>query len=589
MERNNIFKIIRRFSLRSRLFLAFILTSIIPLLWMGQYSYRIYLDSMEKKLSTSTEQTLVLVNQNTYSEIEKYQYLCGSICTNSAIQNALMNTGMTESEKHRTILDIQSIIRTQIIYPAQAKNITVYDTEGKIFYDLGYDGLYTHDKEEILNALNEDAPSDVWRYVHSYRFHDLLILGRRILDPDDMNTVIGYCLISIDEHLFSKTILRPVNLDESSNIMYMNMDGTVLSSWDRTVPLGEPYETTGLIDTVNSLLPQKTGAFSIPLSGEDSLVTYNYNSSLNQVFVYTMPISYINRDSKEVLLQIVFLGIILVMVCLMIVAIIYNSLYSPINSMTDFCEEVSSGNLSAQINDDMPDELGYLSRNMDSMSTRIKALVESQSKQAEEKRQLELQMLQYQINPHFLFNTLNTFHLVATMNQDMVVSEGIQSLSNLLQNTITNKNSLIPLKDEIDNLKDYFSIMRIRYAGNFEVVYDISPENALDCLVPNLITQPLAENAVIHGSYDNGTIITINVSCHLSEDKLTIEIRDNGKGFDSSAVNVFERSSNKHIGVLNVDQRIKLNYGESYGLSIESVPSVGTTCTMIIPAVFKAD
>ena len=106
---------------------------------------------------------------------------------------------------------------------------------------MGYDGLYSDDVSRILSRLEEEN-QDVWAYAHTYRNRDILILGRRIYEQYSQSRVIGYTLISIDEKFFSKTVLEPVGLADSSNIMYLNMDGTILSSWDRSIQLGQKTE-----------------------------------------------------------------------------------------------------------------------------------------------------------------------------------------------------------------------------------------------------------------------------------------------------------------------------------------------------------
>ena len=165
---------------------------------------------------------------------------------------------MTDTEKNQAINEIQHMIRSKIIYPAQAKNITVYDTDGNIFYDLGYDGLYSDDVSRILSRLEEEN-QDVWAYAHTYRNRDILILGRRIYEQYSQSRVIGYTLISIDEKIF-KTVLEPVGLADSSNIMYPNMDGTILSSWDRSIQLGQKTEKK-LLKNIQARLPKQNRFF----------------------------------------------------------------------------------------------------------------------------------------------------------------------------------------------------------------------------------------------------------------------------------------------------------------------------------------
>ena len=584
MEKKYHFQGFRKFSIKTRLVIALLMISIIPLVGISGYSFHIFSAALQEKLSASISQTLSMINLNMVSEIEKYQYLCGSICISEEIKKGLLKKDMTDMEKNQAMLEIQNMIRNKIIYPAQAKNITVYDTDGNIFYDLGYDGFYQEDVDRILSQL-EEQDQDVWAYVHTYRDRNILVLGRRIYEHYSKSRVIGYTLISIEEKIFSKTVLEPVGLSDSSNIMYMNLDGTVLSSWNRSIALGEKTDEE-LLKKIQERLPKKTDSFSIHENGEEQLVTYIFNKNLNQLFVYTMPYHYINSEVYAMLKQILVVVMFLVLLCIGIVAMVYQGIMSPIKRMLEFCHEVSEGKLSVRIQDKHKDELSRLSGSMDHMADTIEHLMDQQKTQEKKKRELELQMLQYQLNPHFLFNTLNSLRFVAAMHKDQIVSDGIQALSSLLQNTLTNKNEYITIQEELENLENYFSILRIRYAGSFEYSFHVEEDELLSCLVPKLILQPLAENSVMHGSSDNGTVMEIQITCWREDENVIIELSDDGKGFEVTDDALAPHQERKRIGVANVNDRIQLNFGRKYGLKIDSQPGNGTTCTLTLPELY---
>ena len=584
MEKKHHFQGFRKFSIKTRLVIALLMISIIPLVGISGYSFHIFSAALQEKLSASISQTLSMINLNMVSEIEKYQYLCGSICISEEIKKGLLKKDMTDMEKNQAILEIQSMIRNKIIYPAQAKNITVYDTDGNIFYDLGYDGFYQEDVDRILSQL-EEQDQDVWAYAHTYRDRNILVLGRRIYEHYSKSRVIGYTLISIEEKIFSKTVLEPVGLSDSSNIMYMNLDGTVLSSWNRSIALGEKTDDE-LLKKIQERLPKKTDSFSIHENGEEQLVTYIFNKNLNQLFVYTMPYHYINSEVYAMLKQILVVVMFLVLLCIVIVAMVYQGIMSPIKRMLEFCHEVSEGKLSVRIQDKHKDELSRLSGSMDHMADTIEHLMDQQKTKKKKKRELELQMLQYQLNPHFLFNTLNSLRFVAAMHKDQIVSDGIQALSSLLQNTLTNKNEYITIQEELGNQENYFSILRIRYAGSFEYSFHVEEDELLSCLVPKLILQPLAENSVMHGSSDNGTVMEIQITCWRENEDVMIELSDDGKGFEVTDDALAPHPERKRIGVANVNDRIQLNFGRKYGLKINSQPGKGTTCTLTLPELY---
>lgn len=275
----------------------------------------------------------------------------------------------------------------------------------------------------------------------------------------------------------------------------------------------------------------------------------------------------------------------LVLLCIGIVAMVYPGITSPIRSMLDFCRELSKGNLSVRIQDDHKDELSDLSRSMNHMADTIESLMKQQKSQEKKKRELEIQMLQYQLNPHFLFNTLNSLRFVAAMHKDQIVSDGIQALSSLLQNTLTNKNEYITIQEEFENLENYFAILRIRYAGSFEYSFDVEEEELFSCLVPKLILQPLAENSVMHGSSDDGSVMEILITCWEENNHLIIELYDNGKGFEVTPTALEPHTNRKKIGITNVNDRIQLNFGKEYGLKVNSHPGEGTACTLTLTEV----
>ena len=285
---------------------------------------------------------------------------------------------------------------------------------------------------------------------------------------------------------------------------------------------------------------------------------------------------------KHILVVVVFL----VLLCIVIVAMVYQGIMSPIKRMLEFCREISGGKLSVRIQDKHKDELSRLSGSMDHMADTIEHLMDQQKTQEKKKRELELQMLQYQLNPHFLFNTLNSLRFVAAMHKDQIVSDGIQALSSLLQNTLTNKNEYITIQEELENLENYFSILRIRYAGSFEYSFHGEEDELLSCLVPKLILQPLAENSVMHGSSDNGTVMEIQITCWRENEDVIIELSDDGKGFEVTDDALTPHPERKRIGVANVNDRIQLNFGRKYGLKINSQPGKGTTCTLTLPELY---
>ena len=311
------------------------------------------------------------------------------------------------------------------------------------------------------------------------------------------------------------------------------------------------------------------------------IISYIISTVFPLLFVYLY--SYYLYGSSVVTGQLLVLSILIAGIALTMTTYTYLSISSPIQHMIETCQNISDGNLDVRIQDKGNDELAYLSDNIDSMVTEIQLLLEQRQESDARKRELELKMLQYQINPHFLFNTLNTLMLVAQMNQDKVVADGIRSLSELLKNTLINDHEFITIGEEIANLKHYFSIQTIRYAGSFHVNYEI-PEDLTDFMLPKLILQPLAENSVLHGSYNDGTVMEIYVRCYQESADIILEVEDHGKGFDMNDKSSVPKGLGG-IGSRNVNDRIHLYFSDDYGMTVSSAPGKGTLCRIRIPSI----
>jgi two-component system sensor histidine kinase YesM len=260
---------------------------------------------------------------------------------------------------------------------------------------------------------------------------------------------------------------------------------------------------------------------------------------------------------------------------------IYRSVASPINRIMTKCR--STPQTGEPLGDESLDELGFLSRAIDQYTADLEAMTQMRVVDQRRKRELELEALQYQVNPHFLFNTLGTLKWVAIINDaPPVISKGITSLSELLRSVLLSKDEMIPIREELENLAHYFMIQRIRYAECFEVVNEIDL-TAEENKIPRFILQPLAENAILHGSEGGTRQIVITVRCARTPEGVLLEILDNGNGFDPSAVRNNHDEKFSGIGLSNVDERLKLYFGDRHGLDIRSRPGEGTVCRLLIP------
>lgn len=311
-------------------------------------------------------------------------------------------------------------------------------------------------------------------------------------------------------------------------------------------------------------------------------MVYVYSSRYELYMFSVVPYTSLNRDVNWVKGLILAVTSLLLVICLALSLLIYFSVITPINAAVAVYKRAEGGGTPV-IQDRGQDELALMSNSIDSLIINNRRVMTELKKSDEEKRELEIEMLKFQLNPHFLFNTLNTFKWIADINCLYNLRDGITSMADLLRSTLVQKQELVTLQAETDNLKSYCTIQNLRYAGQFEVLFTLD-EEAPKCYVPRFILQPLVENAIVHGIRNKEDVLHITVSGRVSDGLLTIEVRDDGIGFDTSRVIDAESGQFLGIGLANVDKRLRLYFGKGSRLTITSQPGGGTVCSLTIPA-----
>ena len=245
-------------------------------------------------------------------------------------------------------------------------------------------------------------------------------------------------------------------------------------------------------------------------------------------------------------------------------------LSKPIHVLHDAMDEVQEGNLDTHVDMERQDEFGELAENFNIMTKRISSYMEERVRREKELNETQIAMMQSQLNPHFLYNTLDTMKWVAKANHIPEIATLAAKLAKILRTSISSA-QFITLQEEMTLVESYAKIQKIRFNGKFDFRYEIAPETE-EILVPKLIVQPIVENAVIHGlaDADEGHIF---VRAYLERKELVIEVSDDGCGISDEVIrrlgNRDKEQKNGHIGFYNVDTIIRLHYGKDYGLRAE--------------------
>lgn len=451
-----------------------------------------------------------------------------------------------------------------------------------------------------------------------YDFYSLDFLGKNGINntvkiipnyiPDYINTssvndfsVITYCIFLFDEN--------SVKFDKPLGIAAVNMRADFFKTAykDSAGFKGNIFVVGSndltLFDSSGALSGEQFPFEEFSASSFDSLES-NEKYIVNKLHSEETSFSFINIVDKRVIEKATdgihksINNIIAVCVALtLLISLISASAFARrIRLLVRNMKDVENGNLDTRIAVGSDDEIGYLEQSFNTMCMKLDEYIKNVYVFEIKTKTAELRALQTQINPHFLFNTLESIRVTAQINNDAQAAKMIHILGNLFRWNIKVKGMFVDLKEEIDYVRSYIELQKLRHDNAFSVSIDVEPA-ALKLGVPKLILQPIVENAINHGLSNNIPGSHIGVEGRLDGGRLILRVSDNGKGMDDDKVmevvgglgKIQDGADLHHIGLSNVHQRISILFGESYGLKIKSRLGTGTEIELSIPAMSKEE
>ena len=315
---------------------------------------------------------------------------------------------------------------------------------------------------------------------------------------------------------------------------------------------------------------------SIPLSG------WRLTDTISTEFLY--------QDIYELRTFMFVVSLGLLMICLLATFFAIYSQLRPLFKLKEQMQQVMAGNLNAEIaTTDSKDEISSLSRTFNNMVTEIGHLIEEIQVTQKRESELRFEMLLAQINPHFLFNTLNSIKWMSVMSGTEHITNTITALGRLLEISMNKVNDVLPIEEELENIKSYIKIQQVRYPGRFDVAYHIE-EGILKEHTLKLILQPLVENSILH-NIEARDFLMIDISGRCENGIIILQVQDNGTGMDADTMKEILKPKKQGkkgyvfsgLGVSNVQERIQLAYGPDYGLQYDSDGNSFTTVTIRFP------
>lgn len=403
---------------------------------------------------------------------------------------------------------------------------------------------------------------------------------------NEYNKKIGFINGSINLKKFSEIV---GNIDVHDGFTWiMNKNKDVYSS--NSEELVNKYISPEGLNAINDKSQEaKSGTVSLKnLSNKDSTVFFSSIPYTEDWVLCTMiENSMVYAQTNSIINFVILIGIILLILAIFLAFIISNSIVKPLQVLKHNMIEVSEGNLRSYYEVENNDEISVLGQVFNEMLNKTENLVDEVVQVQSQRRNAELRALQSQINPHFLYNTLDTLQWKALEYNAVEVADMINFLSRFFRISLSAGKEFITISEEIEHVKNYLEIQKIRYQD--KISYNIEADHSAEGnLVPKLIIQPLVENSIYHGLKPRKQLGVIDIKVYSREGYIFIEVSDNGLGINYNNLeiirkNLSESIESDHYGLYNINERLRFAFGEKYSISIESVVNSGTKVLLKIP------
>lgn len=564
-------------SFRFKLFGAFLIISFVVLGSLGVMIYQYISRIMYQQIIADEKNTMKqMATHVTYIQ-DTVEKTVKAIAISNEIQNTVRNRKdytMFEWLSHKR--DMRKILSTYYNIHPFYESVMVVDLDGNIFSSNNTEEEI--EEQEWYQNWKKEGREKGYSEIHNYY----------IEQGQAFDKVISY-LISFRnlENVQQKMGTIIINLNVNRLLDGVATGNSVGSSYCL-------YSGTGEVicgDSISQNYEQLLNTNKEEIIAEDgSVILVNRNITNDWLLTSVIPANYIETQLKPIRTLAFLVFLVVTVLYYIILYIVIRHFTKPIFILKDAAENVADGKLDTYVSVDSGDEFTVLGNAFNKMVANIKELLQKSVEYEKKNNEIEINRLILQINPHFIYNTLNCIVYLARLKQYKNIIAFTNAFVSLLQDTLRiDVNDIFTnIEQEIKNIKNYITIQEIRYPNMIHVVYDI-PEDVLQYAIPNVLIQPFVENAIYHGLAvkPEGGMLTIRI-CKIASD-LEIRVIDDGIGMERNIVdriliendekNGFMRS----IGISNVKERILHIYGEPYGISIESQPENGTEVIITIP------
>ncbi|MBJ6362678.1 sensor histidine kinase [Paenibacillus sp. GCM10012307] len=574
-------------SIRSQMVFFFSILLLLPVLGSAAYVYWTVQTNLLQSYARHHNQSAEALSDEIAKWRKEYESLMLRIFGDPLVQRFL---NVKEWKQTAELFTLSSDVRNRLVAYGDsgefARSIFIMNNDYRISGSTAISPKLTVNLINMTEKVNEADGSSIW--FNGYD-EGTIVIARHIMDNRyDLNRKIGYMFILLDKqevlNMFEQFIL-----DEGQQFAVFDnehqLDISSTTNWDPRMFVSGVGTAAG---------------YSVFQSGSDK---YSYFTiHLNDWNVATWMLeSKINEPIRNVLIAFAFVTFTLLIFTIVMVVFISHRITRPLQQLQSGIKHLGSGQ-QIQIPILRNDEIGQVANKLNMMSDEIAVLIEKNREEQEKRRMLELQTLEYQINPHFLYNTLDSVYMLARKYGDSRIRDIVTSLSRLFRIGLNQGQEIISVEAEVMHVSHYLKIQGIRFEEQLHWEIDLDEEAGKQHIIKFLL-QPLVENSIMHGIRQQCRQGTVTVRAAMDKNRVVLTVSDDGQGMTAERLAEVRRSLEREeiedswsastmekggFGLRNVHQRIRLHYGSSYGIELSSELGKGTTAVIRLPVQQKA-
>lgn len=581
-------------TLRSKIFLSMILLNVFVVLMISVFYYKVAEENIKKEYAKALLDNTYTNMKNLDEVFQGVYYLSNKMSFDPNLKNLVLS--IKNKENKPNVFGIVNFLQLQKQQNKVVDSVYLFIPDNEM--------IYTDREWSSVHSLDQKQQKFFQQYVLKYQqdhnalspfvMEDVLSVSRKKLfsymEPiKSNNQIIAWIFFNLDERMIYYRYIDDLrnNKPEGSLVYLENENGEPVIGEPRN-SLSEELEK--MIFAYNSLNPKKIKKAS---DFQDYLVVQSGSIFSGYQTLVLVKSDFLLNDLLILQGKIFLVSIMFICASLVLAYNMAKRVNKPIERLEKAMENVGRGEFETKIFVSGSDEISKLSQGFNTMVMHINQLIEQVIVEKTLTKQAELKALQYQITPHFIYNTLNSIRFAAVMQGAVNIGKLLECFVDLLQASSNKRGSFISLQDEIKTLQSYVLLQKFRHTELFEVKYDI-PDALNSCVVPRLILQPLVENSLMHGPSEERGFCNIIIRARKKDKMLILTVEDDGKGVEISRMEDLLNGSNTgerytHIGIHNIQERLQLYYGSQSCLRYFSDAKTFTQAILKLPIGYNCE